>query len=277
MRILITGANGFVGSNLVNFYKDKMDVIPFYRSSLLEEIHSLNPTYIIHCAAEMYNKDKMFESNVVLTYKLLEICKQLPKLKHFVYIGSSSEYGRKPNPIQENNVLEPDSMYEGTKACGSMLTRVYGKTYNFQTSIIRPFSLYGPKDLSQHFIPKLYDSFKENSEIKISKGIHDFIYIDDFINGINTVLHNNTSIGEIFHFGTGTQLTNLEVYKTFSKILNKNINYTLTQDTKTTSAGIDSDSWVADISKVKQWFNWEPKYNFEQGLTQYINYKNTNG
>ena len=273
-KLLITGAAGFIGSNLINYYKDKMQLIPYYRGYDINMISNLNPDYIIHCAAEMYDKDKMFESNVILTYQMLEIARKLPKLKHFIYIGSSSEYGRKSNPMKESDVLEPDSMYEGTKACGSILTRSYGKTYNIQTSIIRPFSLYGPKDVSKHFIPKLYDMFNSDDEIKISEGVHDFIYIDDFIDGINTVLTQNTKTGEVFHFGTGVQTSNLELYKNFSELFEKNINYTLTQTTGEISAGIDSNNWVADISKVKQWFDWKPKHGLKQGLTKYIKYRN---
>lgn len=254
-----------------------MKIIPYYRGYDINDIPNINPDYIIHCAAEIYDKERMFESNVVLTYRMLEIARNTSNLKHFIYIGSSSEYGRKSNPMKETDVLEPDSLYEGTKACGSMLTRVYGKTYNIQTSIIRPFSVYGPKEPQHRFIPKLYDVFKNNGEIKIAEGVHDFIHIYDFINGIDTVLNNNTLPGEVFHFGTGIQLTNLEVYKTFVKLFNKDIKYTLTSNIEGKSAGIDSNNWVADITKVKQMFKWEPQYTFEQGLSQYINYRNTHG
>jgi len=277
MKILITGAKGFIGSSLVDYYQDKMEVIPYYRENDINAIPDLNPDYIIHCAAEIYDKDKMFESNVVLTYQMLELSRKIPNLKHFIYIGSSSEYGRKPNPMKESDVLEPDSIYEGTKACGSMLTRVYGKTYGLQTSVIRPFSVYGPKEPPHRFLPKLYNEFKNDGDIKIADGVHDFIHIYDFIKGIDTVMMNNTLSGEVFHFGTGTQLTNLEVYETFSKLFGKHIRHTITSNIEGKSAGIDSDSWVADITKVKETFGWEPQYNFEQGLLQYINYRNTNG
>ena len=90
-------------------------------------------------------------------------------------------------------------------------------------------------------------------------------------------MFDNTPSGEVFHFGTGTQLTNLEVYETFSKLFDKHIKHTLTSNIEGKSAGIDSDSWVADITKVKETFGWEPQYNFEQGLLQYINYRNENG
>ena len=157
MRVLITGAKGFIGSSLVDYYQNKMEVIQYYRGYDVNDIANIRPEYIIHCAAEIYDKEKMFESNVILTYQMLEAARKVSNLKHFIYIGSSSEYGRKSNPMKESDVLEPDSIYEGTKACGSMLTRAYGKTYGIQTSIVRPFSVYGPKEPPHRFLPKLYN------------------------------------------------------------------------------------------------------------------------
>ena len=277
MRVLITGAKGFIGSSLVDYYQNKMEVIQYYRGYDVNDIANIRPEYIIHCAAEIYDKEKMFESNVILTYQMLEAARKVSNLKHFIYIGSSSEYGRKSNPMKESDVLEPDSIYEGTKACGSMLTRAYGKTYGIQTSIVRPFSVYGPKEPPHRFLPKLYNEFKNDGIIKIADGVHDFIHIYDFVKGIDTVLNSDTPSGEIFHFGTGVQLTNLEVYETFSKLFGKHIKHTLSSNIDGKSAGIDSDNWVADITKVKEVFGWEPQYTFEQGLSQYINYRNTNG
>jgi len=277
MKILITGAKGFIGSSLVDYYQDKIEVIPYYRGYDISDMLNISPDYIIHCAAEIYNKERMFESNVILTYQMLEVAKSITNLKHFIYIGSSSEYGRKSNPMKESDVLEPDSIYEGTKACGSMLTRAYGKTYGIQTSIVRPFSVYGPKEPPHRFLPKLYNEFKNDGDIKIADGVHDFIHIYDFVKGIDTMLNSDTPSGEVFHFGTGVQLTNLEVYETFSKLFGKHIKHTLTSNIEGKSAGIDSNNWVADIAKVKEVFGWEPQYTFEQGLSQYINYRNNNG
>lgn len=272
-KVLITGARGFVGSCLADLLEKDFEVIRFTRDNSLDEIKLIQPQYIIHCAAEIYRNELMFESNVVMTYNLLEICKNLHNLKHFVYIGSSSEYGRKSEPISEYDSLEPDSMYEGTKGCGSLLTRVYGKTHGFLTSIVRPFSLYGPKEQDRKFIPKLYDSFLSGSKISIKSGVHDWIHIDDFTNGIKLVMLQNNISGDSFHFGTGIQTTNIDIFKTMSKLLNKTIEYEIVESING-SAGVDSTSWVANIDKVFNRFNWTPKYNLEAGIQTYINYKN---
>lgn len=271
-EVLITGAKGFVGSCLADFLEKDFEVIRFTRDNSLDEIKLIQPQYIIHCAAEIYRNDFMFDSNIAMTHNILEICRGLQDLKHFIYVGSSSEYGRKSKPMSESDSLEPDSMYEATKACGSLLTRAYGKTYGFLTSIVRPFSLYGPREQERKFIPKLYNLFIEDSKIVIKSAVHDWIHIDDFISGIKLVMLENKSTGEAFHFGTGVQSTNFEVFKTMEKVIGKSLDYELV-DSIVGPAGIDSDSWIANVEKVTTTFGWSPKYNLEQGIQSYINYK----
>lgn len=271
-KVLITGSNGFVGLSLIKKLNKEFEVIEFTRKNSLEEIESIQPEYIIHCAAEIYKESLMLESNVILTYKLLEICKSLKSLKHFIYIGSSSEYGRKVSPMSELDILEPDSIYEGTKACGSILTRIYGKTYKFLTSVVRPFSLYGPNEQERKFIPKLYSLFMNDSKVNIKNGVHDWIHIDDFTDGVKLVMLKNKNSGEIFNFGTSIQSTNVEVFNIMTELLNKTIEYDLVEDING-PAGIDSNCWIADITKVTDVFDWTPKYTLKQGMQNYINYK----
>ena len=270
-KVLITGARGFVGSALVNNLKKDYEVVCINRGDDLITILDHNPNYVIHCAAEIYKPELMFDTNVTMTYDILTICKKLPNLDNFVYIGSSSEYGRKSHPIQESDNLEPETMYEGTKACGTMLTKVFGKSFNMMTSIVRPFSLYGPGESNHKFIPFLYKCFTEDLPIKIGSGVHDWLYIDDFVNGVKLVMTDNYEPGEVFHFGTGEQHTNLEVLKTFESIYKYSIDHTLVENVKT--AGVDSDSWVASIKKVYYKLGWSPKYNLVEGIDKYIKYR----
>ena len=272
-KVLVTGSNGFLGSTIVQKFKDEFEVIAFKRGDDLLAINDIKPNYIIHCAAEIYKDELMFESNISLTYQLLEVAKQLSSLDNFIYIGSSSEYGRKETPMKETDLLEPDTMYEGTKACGSLLTRVYGKTFDFMTSIVRPFSLYGPNEPERKFFPHLYRCFKNNLHVAIGEGVHDWTYIDDFVEGIRLVMLNNNLTGETFHFGTGKQYSNVEVFNIFSDLFNKKLDYTLMDNYVGNQAGVDSNNWVADTTKSKTVLNWFPKYSLERGISKYIEYK----
>lgn len=270
-KVLITGARGFVGSALVNNLKKDYEVVCINRGDDLITILDHNPNYVIHCAAEIYKPEFMFDTNVAMTYDILSICTKLPNLDNFVYIGSSSEYGRKNNPIEESDNLEPETMYEGTKACGSMLTKVFGKTYGMMTSIVRPFSLYGPNEPTHKFIPLLYKCFTDDLSLKIGSGVHDWLYIDDFVDGVKLVMKNNDKIGEAYHFGTGVQYTNLDLYNLFELYFDYTIDYSLVENIET--AGVDSESWVANIKKAYTKLGWLPKYTLEEGIEKYIQYR----
>ena len=272
-KILITGARGFVGSSLCEKLSHDFDVIQYNRGDNIKKINNIKPNYLIHCAGEIYDKNLMFNSNVVLTHELLNIVKDLKNFKNFVYIGSSSEYGRKPNHIKESDSLEPDTIYEGTKACGSLLTRVFGKTYDFNTTIVRPFSLYGEKEQKHKFFSHLFDSFTKNNKVKLINGVHDWIHIDDFVNGVEIATLENKISGEVYHFGNGVQYTNFEVFDIFCKIFQKEIDFEIVKNHDGKSAGVESKSWVADINKVKKTLNWYPKYKLKEGILKLINFR----
>jgi len=147
--ILITGINGFIANNLLNKLKSNPDIEVYGTtkqdsSKIIEILNEKKPEYIYHTGAEIYNNDFMFESNIFLTYNILEYCRKAKNLKRLIIIGSSSEYGRKTKPMSEDDILEPQTIYEGTKAACTMLAKCYSHTYNIPIFIVRPFTVYGP-------------------------------------------------------------------------------------------------------------------------------------
>jgi len=145
-NIYITGINGFIGRNLKEFYEDHniYGLLKKYEPEYVKSnIINFSPDYIIHCAAEIYDEDKMFESNILLTKAILDACREVKNLKKLIIIGSSSEYGRKTYPISEECNLDPTTIYEATKGAASLLAQGYSKTYDIPITIIRPFTIVG--------------------------------------------------------------------------------------------------------------------------------------
>jgi nucleoside-diphosphate-sugar epimerase len=273
-KVLITGANGFVGCRLFEMFSAlRYYIIPFTRKDNIKEIHELSPNIVIHCAAETKNSELMLESNVSLTYDVLEQCRLLDCLDSVIYIGSSSEYGRKSQPMKETDSLEPDSIYEATKACGSMLTRAYAKTYGIPANVVRPFTLYGPRESINRFIPLIYRNYINKTRMKINRAVHDFLYIDDFIEGILAVISRPEKIlGDSINFGTGIQTTNEEIVALFEDIMGQKIEYDII-DNGVGIAGIDSMCWVANIQHAHEIYGWVPKTSLQEGITKYVQYR----
>lgn len=270
MKYLITGHTGFIGKSLIERLSNET-IFLIGRNwqtdlELPNQIKKFNPDYIIHCAAEIKDSSKTFESNVLMTYWLLNITKDI-NYKAFISLGSSSEYGNTNIPMSERELLKPRTMYEGTKGASSLLCQGFAKEYNKPIAIVRPFSVYGINEPDNRLIPTLFRNFKNNTISKISLGVHDFIYIDDFIDGLLSVLYSEKEIilGDIVHFGSGIQYSNLEVFNIIKNIFKSDLE---SEKIDNIFNKYDTLNWVADITYAKSKYKFNPKYTLETGLKE---------
>jgi nucleoside-diphosphate-sugar epimerase len=265
-KIFLTGSTGFIGSNLLNALKND-SVYCLKRGENIAVVKEFCPDVIFHVAAELYNNDSMFESNVKLTWDLLNFSKDVPYEK-FIYVGSSSEYGRNNGHVKESDCLKPDTLYEATKGAGSLFCQAFSATYNKPIIIARPFSVYGIGQPKYKLMSIIYDCHKNNKEFKLSEGSHDWIYIDDFINGL-LMLADKGIGGDIVNFGTGIQSTNYEVLETFENVLKSKMNYKIVDKIRS----YDSDNWVCDTSYSKDKYGFCCEYSLKDGVEKYVNYQ----
>jgi UDP-glucuronate 4-epimerase len=269
MKYIVTGYTGFIGKSLLERLDGDILTIGRewkYDINLPNQIKLFNPDYIIHCAAEIKDSSKTFESNVLMTHWLLETTLDI-NYKAFINIGSSSEYGNTPYPISEKELLKPRTMYEATKGAGTLLCQGYSREYDKPISTVRPFSVYGINEPKNRLIPTLFRNFKNQLPSKISLGVHDFIHIDDFIDGLLSVLYSEKELmkGDIVHFGSGTQYSNLEVFNIIKNMFNSSLEY---EKIDNIFNKYDSLNWVADISYAKSKYKFNPKYTLETGLKE---------
>lgn len=260
-KLFLTGGSGFIGKHI--FEKWDGDLYLYTRDQSFDCLQDFEPDYIIHSAAEIYKEYEMFDSNILLTYRLLQKARHLKNLKAMIIIGSSSEYGLKDHPIKENEVLEPFHLYAGTKGSASLLALSYAHKYQLPIMIARPFSVYGKYEPKHRFIPTAIKCIKTQWELPVAPGSHDFIHIDDLLDGLFLMLK-KPKVGSIYNLGTGKQYTNMQVVKIIEKITNKKMNYKKVPQMRE----FDTDCWVCDNSKAKKELNWEPKINLTWGLKQ---------
>ena len=265
-KILITG-NGFVSKHLQKHLSNN-NLFIFNRNSTIKEVKDFSPDIIFHTAADLTDERKMFDSNIRLTYDLLECTKGID-YESFIYIGSSSEYGEVSGCIKETDRINPRTMYEGTKGCGSLLCQSYARTYKKPIVIARPFSLYGDMDVERKLIPIILKSFKEGIPLKlVEDSVHDWLYINDFIRGLLTVAFSDDCIiGDIINFGTGVQSSNLDILKLFEKIFKKSISYEKINKIRSYDNNI---SWICDTTYAANQYGFKYKYSLEEGLFDYV-------
>ena len=264
MKVFITGKNGFIAQHLIlRFQKDGHEISSSSQNDdIVVKLNEFKPDIICHLAAELYDDSKMVYSNILLTHSILEYCRIYGIVKLIIF-GSSSEYGRKQSHISEDDLLEPDTIYEGTKACATLLSRSYAFTYKIPTTVIRPFTVYGCGEKPNKLLQIIF-----NKKLRyINNAYHDWIYIDDFIEAtIKIINFDEKSIFELVNIGSGKQYSNEDIVKICQKVVCFPIEYQLTSKGKS----YDSINWVCDITRLRVKYNFTPKYSIEDGISTYF-------
>jgi len=272
MKIFITGSNGFIGKNLCEFYADN-EVYRYTRGNLKLELSTFLPDVIIHCAAEIYKSDLMMDTNVLLTQEILDWLRTHTQTK-MIHIGSSSEYGPSSIASSEQHRINPIDMYQATKGMATLLCQGYARTYALDIKIARPYSVYGRYEKPHRLFPRLWRAFQLDESMTLYNGVHDFIYINDFIDGINILLHvDKTNSGDIINFGSGKQYSNIEVLKLFETVTGKTAPI---EHVSRMAKNFESNVWCCDTSYASKYYGFNCRYDLITGIKDFLetaNYK----
>lgn len=271
---VVTGSSGFIGTNLCRVLIDKgYKVAPFPRElftdagAMTEWLKEANPTLIVHLASygnhstqKDYNQTML--ANVVNTYTLLEASRNI-NYDAFINVSSSSVYGRKVTAMKETMLPEPDNFYGCTKAAGEYIARSYAMDLKKPVVTVRPFSVYGPGEADHRLIPTLLRSFLLNEQMMLADTpVHDWIYIEDFIEGLLLVADKASNLrGNIVNIGTGRQVDNSFVCEVLKGLTAKDGRIRHSGEAR----DYDLSLWKSDCSVLRA-FGWAPRVSIEQGL-----------
>ena len=295
-RVIITGATGFVGANLVRrLLQDEHDVHLIVRhgftdwriKSILSDVHihkadlinrkkvknvvdKIKPDWVFHLAAygayqHQADMAKMMNTNVLGTTNLIEACLDTG-FESFINAGSSSEYGIKDHAPNENEVLEPNSPYAITKAYASQFCRYAAIKYNINITTLRLYSVYGPYEDENRFIPTLI----RNAQIGrlpylvAPETARDYVYVDDVCEAfLRAARCKSTEKGAIYNVGSGAQRTVADVVAVICRLFHIE---DIPVYGSMPSRQWDTSTWVADAVKARHVLKWSPYVSFEDGL-----------
>ena len=312
IKILVSGGAGFIGSHLIerllkegyevvcldnfNDYYDpqiKRDNIKTFlrekRFNLIEadirDKDTLKKVFekykfqkVIHLAAQAGVRPSLespglyVDINVIGTLNLLELSMKY-KIENIIFGSSSSVYGAtKEIPFSEEGKLKPISPYGVSKRAGELLCSSYNYLYNLPVTVLRFFTVYGPRqrpDMAIHKFTKLIDEGKEICLYGNGETSRDYTYISDIVEGIMSALNNDFNY-EIFNLGNSNPTNLSHLISLIEKSLNKSakIKYLPEQPG-------DPSITFADISKSKRMLNYNPKVKMAEGIKNFIEwYKN---
>jgi len=312
INILVTGGAGFIGSNLIEkLLKEGYEVVcldnfnDYYNpqikrnniKSFLKErnfnlvevdvrdkdtLKKIFEKYkfrkVIHLAAQagvrlsLKQPNLYIDVNVNGTLNLLELSREY-KITNFIFGSSSSVYGgTKEIPFSEKGELKPISPYGVSKRAGELLCSTYNHLYNLPVTILRFFTVYGPRqrpDMAIHKFTKLIDEGKEIYLYGNGETSRDYTYISDIVEGIISALNKDFNY-EIFNLGNSNP-TNLSY---LISLIEKNLGKSAKIKYLPEQPG-DPSITFADISKSKGMLNYNPKIKIEKGIKRFIEwYKN---
>ena len=240
--------------------------------------------YVLHLAGvggvrpSAENPKFYYEENVIATLNLVEAMKK-NNCKNIIYFSSSSVYGNSNKKIfsETDTTNTPISIYAATKLSSELLLYNYYINYNFKIVILRPFTVYGPRqrpDLAIHLFTK---KILNNEEITIygdGSMIRDYTYVTDIVSAVIksiNYLKDKDSLYEIFNTASSNPKSINEMVKTIEEVTNKKakIQY------KEKPIG-DVNRTYGNIEKANNLLKWNPKTSFKEGITNFIEWYKEN-
>ncbi len=195
----------------------------------------------------------------------------------FVQISTDEVYGDIEGGgfFTEKTSISPSSPYSASKASSDLLVNAYFRTYGLPINITRCSNNYGPHQNREKLIPLMITNCIENKKLPVygdGKQVRDWLFVEDHCSAIDAVIHKGT-IGETYNIGGNNEVENIEVVKKIIKYLGKNENLI---DYVKDRPGHDR-RYAIDNSKITHNLDWKPKYEFEEGLKNTIDWYVKNG
>jgi nucleoside-diphosphate-sugar epimerase/glycosyltransferase involved in cell wall biosynthesis len=292
--ILVLGASGFVGANLLrSLLNHRADVVgttshlPAWRleglpacsvqgldllvdSNLDALLETVKPRTVFNCVsygAYSFETDNelIYQTNFELTARLL--ARLEPRhLAAYVHAGSSSEYGNRASGPPEDTLPEPNSDYAVSKVACANLMSFYGRCRRFPCVNLRLYSVYGPLEDSSRLVPTLVQAGAQSRlpEFVCPDISRDFVYIDDVCEAfVDAALYLREGVyGESFNIGTGRKTTIAEVASIAGAMFHVSAEPVFTMPNRRW----DVEDWFANIENTKRRLSWTPRTSFEAGL-----------
>ncbi|MHB8129439.1 MAG: NAD-dependent 4,6-dehydratase LegB [Mobilitalea sp.] len=308
MKVLVTGADGFIGSHLTETLLDQgyevkaftfynsfntwgwLDSIPKEKLQQIEifsgDIRDPNGVYeamegvdqVFHLAAliaipfSYHSPDSYVDTNIKGTLNVLQAARKLETSR--VLITSTSEvYGTaKYVPIDENHPFQGQSPYSATKIGADRLAESFYRSFNMPISIVRPFNTYGPRQSARAVIPTIISQLlagKDEIKLGALSPTRDFNYVKDTANGFIAISQSEKTIGEEINIATQLEISIGELANEIISQINPNAKI-ICEEERLRPEKSEVNRLLGSNSKIKSLTDWAPKYDLKEGINETI-------
>lgn len=309
-KILITGADGFIGSHLTELLvKSGYEVraFVFYNSfnswgwldTLSSEIMDGIEIFsgdirdpngvreamkgcdaVFHLAAliaipfSYHSPDAYVDTNIKGTLNVLQAARLLETNRGLV-TSTSEVYGTAQYvPIDELHPFQGQSPYSATKIAADRLAESFYRSFNLPVTIVRPFNTYGPRQSARAVIPTIITQLlagKEEIRLGALTPTRDFNYVKDTVQGFLEIFKSDLTIGEEINIATQQEISIGELANELIKQINP-LAKVVADEVRLRPVKSEVNRLLGANAKIKKLTNWTPKYSFEEGLNETIEF-----
>jgi len=304
VKILVTGADGFIGSHLTEaLVRHGYDVRAFVfynsfnswgwldhspadiRNSLqvfpgdIRDPHGVKEAMkgcgaVLHLAAligipySYHSPDTYVDTNVKGTLNVLQAARAL-EIGRLIQTSTSEVYGTaRFVPITEEHPLQGQSPYSATKIAADQLAYSFHASFGLPVVTVRPFNTYGPRQSARAVIPTIITQIA-NGQRQIKLGAEsptrDFNYVEDIVAGFIRVLESDAGVGEVANLGSNSEISIGDTARLIAEVMNARIEI-VTDEARLRPRNSEVERLCADNTKAKQLFNWQPQYSGREGF-----------
>lgn len=313
-KVLVTGADGFIGSHLVeellndgyevrafvlynsfntwgwldSFPKNKLEKIDVFTgdvrdpNAVRKAMEGMDA--VLHLAAliaipySYYAPDAYVDTNIKGTLNILQAARDL-KTKRILVTSTSEVYGTAQYvPIDEKHPYQGQSPYSATKIGADRLAESFYRSFNLPLTIVRPFNTFGPRQSARAVIPTIITqllSGKEEIKLGSLEPTRDFNYVKDTARGFIEILKSEKTIGEEINIATQKEISIGELAQELINQINPKAKI-ICDEQRLRPEKSEVERLLGCNEKIKSLTNWTPKYTFEEGLAETIEFLKNN-
>lgn len=310
MRILVTGADGFIGSHLTEalvkqghkvkafaYYnsfnswgwldtlpKDIMNEVEVFTgdvrdpNGVREAMKGIDEAF--HLAAliaipfSYHSPDTYVETNIKGTLNVLQAARNLD-VSRLLITSTSEVYGTAQYvPIDEKHPYQGQSPYSATKIGADRLAESFYRSFNMPITIVRPFNTYGPRQSARAIIPTIITqllSGKSEIELGSLTPTRDFNYVKDTVNGFVEIAKAVNTIGEEINIATQNEISIGQLAEELIRQINPNAKI-ICDELRLRPEKSEVNRLLGSNEKIMRLTNWRPNYTLEQGLAETIEF-----
>jgi NAD dependent epimerase/dehydratase len=308
MKVLVTGADGFIGSHLVEILVSRgylVSALSQYNSfnnwGWLEDINCKDkikiltgdirdPHYckyitkgmdiIFHLAAliaipySYIAPDSYVDTNIKGTLNICQAAKENGNIR-IIHTSTSEVYGTAQYvPIDESHPMQPQSPYSATKIAADAMAMSFYNSFNLPVTIVRPFNTYGPRQSARAVIPTIITQIANGAkEIKLGDVMptRDFNYVDDTCHGFIALAECNESIGQTVNIGSNFEISIGDTLNIIKELMASDVQFIVDKERIRPLKSEVFRLWC-DNTKMKKLTGFESKINIRQGLQKTIDW-----